>query len=70
MLHGLAENAAHHEEYIGEFHQMARQIDILYDQWLLHTGRRQPRTVSPDGLVRTGIAATADPPSLESNIQV
>lgn len=70
VLHGLAENATQHEEYIGQFHQMAKQVDVLYDQWLLHTGRRQARNISADRTDGAGIAATPDPPSLETNVQV
>jgi hypothetical protein len=34
LTHGLGENSAEHEKYMGEFRQMVAQFERLYPNWL------------------------------------
>lgn len=65
--HGLGENANQHEEYIAEFRQVVRNVERMYDRWLLDTGRREkrPRNFSGDGSNAPGIHTMPQEPALE-----
>ena len=69
IFHGLMENASAHEEYIGQFRQLTKQIETAYDDWLLNTGRRAPRTSThrPNG---DGGSAAPQEPSFEARIEL
>lgn len=65
IAHGLGENAHAHEEYIAEFRQVARDVEKMYDGWLLSTGRREPRTTSRDRSNPARVETFAGRPALE-----
>lgn len=60
--HGLGENANAHEEYIGAFREMVRNVERMYDRWLLDTGRRQPHN---SDRANSGPDTLSQPPALE-----